>query len=176
MALTGTPQAAPFPTSETLASSNYSGPYGRVFVDDSTGSEYMLVDCQEAFTVGEVVVIDAAGAATAIDTASRGRVGVIVATVSGSDTAAWAQIYGPTSSSVLCSSGVTSVGALIANVTTDTGSFGELTSAAGNIVYGAHAIQAASTATSPVGPGGLGAFVLNRPFVMGVANTPVLTT
>jgi len=176
MALTGTPQAAPFPTSETLASSDYDGPYGRVFVDDSTGSEYMLVDCQEAFTVGEVVVINAAGAASAVTDSSRGRVGIIVATVSGSDTAAWAQIYGPTSSSVLCSSGVTSAGALIANVSTDTGSFGELTSSAGNVVYGAHSIQAASTATSPVGPGALGAFVLNRPYVMGVANSFTFTS
>jgi len=176
MGLTGAPAAAPFPASDTKPTSEYSGPFGRVFIDDATGSEYMLVDCQEAFTVGEVVVIDVAGLATAITDTSRGRVGIVVATVSGSDTAAYVQISGPTSSSVLCSSGVTTTGQVIANVSTETGSFGELSTTAGNVVYGAWAVTAPSTATSPVGPGALGAFVLNRPFVMGKDNAHTMTS
>lgn len=176
MGLSGPPQAAPFATSDTQATSVYVGPFGRVFVDDTNGREYMLVDCQEALSIGEVVVIDSAGAASAITSTSRGRVGVIAGTVSGSDTAAWAQIYGPTPAVVLCSSGVTSAGTIIANVSTDTGSFGEGTSTVGNLVYGIHSVAAASTATSPVGPGGLGTFVLNRPWVDGISNQFVQTT
>lgn len=175
MGISGPPQAGPFPVADTQATSVYAGPFGRVFVDDSSGAEFMLVDCQEAFTIGEVVVIDAAGAATAITNTSRGRVGVIAGTVGGSDTAAWAQIYGPVSS-VLCSSDVTTGGLLIANVSTDTGTVGEATSTVGNIVWSAYASGAATTATSPVGPGGLCSLVLNRPYVTAQANQFILTT
>lgn len=176
MGLSGAPVSAPFPTSETKATSEYVGPFGRVFIDDTNGRAYMLVDCQEALSAGEWVVIDASGAASALGSSSRGRVGMIAAAVSGSDTAAWAQIYGPTGAVGLCSSEVTSSGALIANVTTDTGTVGEETSTVGNIIFGAFSVAAASTATSPAGPGALGSFVLNYPFVRGVANQFTVTT
>lgn len=175
MGITGSPQVGPFATSDTQATSVYTGPFGRIFVDDSNGREYMLVDCQEAFTIGEVVVIDAAGAATALTNTSRGRVGVVAGTVGGSDTAAYVQISGPISS-VLCSSDVTTAGLLIANVSTDTGTVGEATSTVGNIIFGAWATGAATTATSPVGPGGLCSLVLNRPYVNAQANQYTLTT
>lgn len=139
---------APFATSETKATSEHAGPFGVRFIDpDNPSDSYMLVDCQESFAVGEIVCLDKDGLATPISATSVGQVGMIVATVSGSDTAAWAQVTGDLSSA-LCTSDVTTAAFLI-GVTTDVGAFGSLTSGEANVVYGGRAVSAASTATSP---------------------------
>ena len=149
--LSGPPISAPFPTSETQATSIYTGKFGIVMHDPANPRDkYMLVDCQESFIVGEVVVIDKDGLASQIGANSVGQVGVVVATVSGSDTAAWVQIAGECSNAVV-TSGVTTAGLLIAPATTDMGYLDILTTAGGNVVFGGRAITAASTATSPGG-------------------------
>lgn len=152
MARLGPPQTiAPFPTSETKTTTEYGGKVGLVFVDpDNPQDKYMLVDCQESFIVGEVVVIDKDGNASQITSTSLGQVGVIVATVSASDTVAYAQIAGELASAVV-TSGVTTAAFLIAPATTDMGYLDILTTAEANVVYGGRAITAASTATSPGG-------------------------
>lgn len=148
---------APFPTSETKTTTEYAGRLGCVFVDpDNPLNSYMLVDCQESFLVGEYVVIDGSGLASQITSTSVGQVGMIVATVSGSDTVAYAQVTGLFSNSIV-SSGVTTAAGLIAGPTTD-GGYLDVDTSGGNIVWGARAVTAASTATSPfAGIAGVGA-------------------
>lgn len=173
------PAIAPFPTSETQATSEFRGPFGQVFRDpDVPMNAYMLVNCQEAFVIGEVVVINAAGEASQITNNSFGTVGVIVATVSGSDTAAYAQVEGENASTIL-TSGVTTAGLLFAPATSDGGYLDILTSAEGNVVIGARCTVAPSTATTPFtsdtqasGTCGVGTvfFVRGGAFVTGVAN------
>lgn len=153
--LSGPPTAAPFPTSETRPTSEQLGPFGVVMHDPSNPRNgYMLVNCQEAFEVGEVVCIDQDGLATQIGSNSVGQVGMIVATVSGSDTAAWAQVTGELSNAIV-TSGVTTGLPLIAPATSDGGYLSFLTTGGGNVVQGGRAITAASTATSPTFGGGL---------------------
>lgn len=148
------PVVAPFPTSETKATSEYTGKFGIVFIDpDNPRNKYMLVDCQESFEVGEVVVIDGSGLATPASASSVGQVGVIVASVSGSDTAAYAQIAGLIEDA-FATSGVTTA-AFLQVITTGGGVFDILTSSEGNAVYGGRAVTAASTATSPTHGGAL---------------------
>lgn len=165
------PVVAPFPTSETKTTTEYTGKVGLVFHDpDNPRNKYMLVDCQESFIVGEVVVIDQDGNASQITSTSRGVVGVIVATVSASDTVAYAQIAGE-ASNALVTSGVTTAAMLMAPATTDGGYLDILTSTAANAVFGAVAVTAASTATSPAAGGALADLHLadGGAFVHGVA-------
>jgi hypothetical protein len=163
MARLGPPQTiAPFPTSETQSTTEYTGKFGVEFIDpDNPLDRYMLVDCQESFVVGEVVVIDKDGLASQIGSGSVGQVGMIVATVSGSDTAAYAQITGELSSAIV-TSGVTTAAFLIAPATTDGGYLDILTSAEANVVYGGRAVSAASTATSPTFGGALATLHFGR--------------
>lgn len=139
----------PFPTSETEPTSSFRGPFGQKFYDpDNPMNAYRLVDCQAAFVVGEIVVISNEGLASRITNSSIGEVGVIVATVSGSDTAAYAQVEGDNATAIL-TSGVTTAGFLIAPATSDGGYLDLLTSTEANVVYGARCTAAPSTATTP---------------------------
>lgn len=174
--LTGAPSAAPFPTSVVKTTSEHGGAgLGQRF-SDKDGNEFILVDCQEAMLAGEVVVIGPDWNASQITSTSRGRVGVVCAATSASDTYAFVQVYG-TFSGALCTSGVTSAGLLFAPVTTDAGAFDQGTTTTGNTIHGAWSRTAASTATSP------GGFVLaltdvqlNYPFVLGVADAILMTS
>jgi hypothetical protein len=163
MARLGPPRVvAPFATSETKSTTEYAGVAGVTFVDpDNPLNTYMLVDCQKAMQVGEVVVINGSGQASQAASTSVGLLGIIVATVAGSDTLAYAQISG-SNDSVIVTSGVTTAAGLVVAVTTDSShGYFDIDSSGGNIVFGARAISAASTATSPV-PGGALATVLMR--------------
>jgi len=169
--LSGFPQVAPFPTSEFKTTSEYGGAgLGQLF-QDSAGAIFMLVDCQEAFVAGEIVVINADFQATQATTASRGAVGVLMSAPTTSDTYAWAQVYGSCAIAI-CASGVTSAGQLVLPVTSDVGYFGEGTSAAGAIVFGAISRSACNTATTPGGwgsaPIGLATIQLMFPYVNGL--------
>ena len=158
MARLGPPlTVAPFATSETQTTTEYAGKFGVIFIDpDNPLNRYMLVDCQESFVVGEIVVINGSGQASQATSTSVGQLGMIVATVSGSDTAAYAQITGLWSSAVV-SSNVTTAAGLIVPATSD-GGYLDVDTSGGNIVWGARAITAASTATSPfAGISGVGA-------------------
>jgi hypothetical protein len=147
--LSAQPLAAPFPTSETFATSEYRGPFGAVYYDGQNPQDaYMLVNCQESFAIGESVVIDESGLASQIGSTSYGQYGIIVATVSGSDTAAWAQIEGQ-NDSVILTSGCTTATLLFAPATTDAGYLDFVTSAEGNIVRRVRVITAPSTSTTP---------------------------
>jgi len=153
--LSNSPTAAPFPTSETQATSIYLGTFGAVLMDPFNPQDrYMLVDCQESFVVGEIVAIDKDGLATQVGSASVGQLGMVVATVSGSDTAAWVQVTGEWSNAIVTSD-VTTAALLLAPATTDGGYLGILTSSGGNAVIGARAVTAPSTSTSPAFGGAL---------------------
>jgi hypothetical protein len=69
-------------------------PLGSRVVDPDTGFEYLTVDCQEAMTVGEWVVIDENGLATPLNAASKGRVGIITQAIGASDNYALALVVG----------------------------------------------------------------------------------
>lgn len=160
--LSPSPASAPFPTSETQGTSVYTGVFGTILMDpNNPQDQYMLVDCQESFVVGEIVVIDKDGLASQIGNASVGQVGMVVATVSGSDTAAWVQIAGELSNAIVTSD-VTTAALLLAPATTDGGYLGILTTAGGNTVIGGRAITAPSTATSPAFGGALTTLYIGR--------------
>jgi hypothetical protein len=92
--LTGTPMAAPFPTSEVVSTSQVNAPkLGQRYRDDA-GNEFMVVDFQQALVPGEFVVIDVANLASRLTATSHGKVGVVCATTSTSDTKGYVQIYG----------------------------------------------------------------------------------
>ena len=147
--LSAQPTVAPFETSETKATSEYAGPFGQVFYDPANPQNaYMLVNCQSAFVPGEAVVIDGSGNASRITSTSVGLVGFIAGTVSGSDTAAFAQVEGEVADAIL-TSGVTTAAFLIAPATTDGGYLDILTSGEANVVYGGRCTVAPSTATTP---------------------------
>ena len=163
--------AAPFATSEFRTTSEYGGAdLGRQWRDGS-GGVFMIVDCQEAFVAGEVVVINADFQASQITSTSRGAVGVIMSTPTASDTYAWAQVYGKNAIAI-CASGVTSAGELVIAATSDVGYFSEGTSGSANRVFGALSRSACSTATTPGGwgsaPIGLADVQLMFPYVLGL--------
>lgn len=163
--------AAPFPTSDFKTTSEYGGgDLGRMFRDGS-GNVFMIVDCQEAFVAGEVVVINAAYEASQATSTSRGVIGVIMSTPTASDTYAWAQVYGSCAIAI-CASGVTSAGELVLGATSDVGYFSEGTSAGGNRIFGALSRSACSTATTPGGwgsaPVGLATVQLMYPYALGL--------
>jgi hypothetical protein len=140
---------APFPTSETFATSEYRGPFGVAFNDpDSPQDVYMLVNFQESAVVGEFVVIDENGLATQVGSTSYGLLGIVKATVSGSDTAAWVQIEGENAEAIL-TSGCTTALLLFAPATTDAGYLDFVTSSDGNLASGVRVITAPSTSTTP---------------------------
>ena len=185
MALGPAVGSAPFPTSETQSTSEYTGVFGGVLQDPAAPlNRYMLVDCQEALVIGEIVCISAAGLASQITDSSVGIVGVIVAAVSGSDTAAWAQIGG-SSAVAIFDSDVTTACFLFAPATTEGGFLDIMTSTEANMVHGARCTVAPSTATTPftsasdasaiTGVGTL-TFALGGAFVYGLANNVGATT
>lgn len=178
-ALGGPPQAAPFPTSEFKTTSEYGGANLGQPHYDNAGGVYILVDCQEAFVAGEVVVINADFQASPATSTSRGAIGVLMSTPTTSDTYAWAQVYGSCAIAI-CASGVTSAGTLIVPATSDVGYFGEGTSTAANRVFGALSRSASNTATTPGGwgsaPVGLATVQLMTPYVNGLATDDGQTT
>lgn len=131
-------------------------------VDPDTGYEYILVDCQSSFLDGEWAVVDPDGLATQLASTSKGRVAIIVETVSASDTLSWALVVG-SYASTNTSSGVTTAADLIAG----TGTVDILTSTGGNIVWGAACTTAPSTATSPGLGGGVATVYVANPWVSG---------
>ncbi|HYE88048.1 MAG TPA: hypothetical protein VEA16_16915 [Vicinamibacterales bacterium] len=135
----------------------YRLPVGVVVFNPDDGNEYRLVDCQASMAIGAWAVIDGNGLASALAATSKGRCGVIVETVGGSDTLSWALVAG-TSSSVQFTSNVTTAcylkaGAAIADI---------LDSDGGNIIWGATCTAAPSSAND------LGTGYLDHPWVTGV--------
>ena len=145
---TGT--AAPFPTSETVGTSVADPKLGSRWIDGE-GNEYIVVDCQQAFVAGEFVFIDSAHAATRLaGGGTNGRVGVIVAAVSASDTKAYAQIYGLYAGAVGSSGVATSLPIGPASGSSDIGAVGPAPSSAEGVavIQGAYAVTATDSATT----------------------------
>lgn len=135
----------------------YTLPVGSRAMDPNTGYEYMLVDCQQAFSIGEIVVIDGVGAAIPITATAKGRVGIIVEAIAASDTWAWALINGQ--ASALLTSDVTTACYLVGGTS---GLADILTSTGGNIIYGLTCNAAPSSATD------LGTVQISDAFATGV--------
>lgn len=148
-----TGNASPFPTSETVGTSVADPKLGSQWIDGSD-NVYVVVDCQSSFVAGEFVFIDSAHLASRIGQqfATSGRVGVIVAAVSASDTKAYAQIYGLYEGAA-GSSNVTSAGYLALTTTSEIGAAGAANSSsdtAAIAIHGAYVVTApASDTTSP---------------------------
>ena len=165
--LAGT-NASEFPTSEVRSSNTQV--LGSLHVDES-GNVYMWVDFQESMIAGEVVVVLGDGNFTAsqVTSASKGMIGIVVATVSASDRFGYVQVYGRHANAIMTSE-VTSSGHLVITATTDEGHFDEgATSDAQLLVHGAWATGASTTTTTAPGSAttGLGAVWLNFPYVDG---------
>lgn len=69
-------------------------PIGSEWTDPDTGYVYCLVDSGQAYVAGTWVSISPAGAATILDSTSKGRVGVIVEAPGSSDRLCWAIVKG----------------------------------------------------------------------------------
>jgi hypothetical protein len=148
--LSGYGVGATMPTSETIGTSVADPKLGTRWVDKS-GNEYIVVDCQQAFVAGEFVFIDHAHAATRLtDTIRFGRVGVIVAAVSASDTKAYAQIYGLYEGAAGSSGVATSLPIGPATGSSDIGAVGPAPSSAEGVavIQGAYAVTATDSATT----------------------------
>jgi hypothetical protein len=148
--LTGYGQAAAMPTSETVGTSVASPALGSRWVD-SSGNEYIVVDCQQAFVAGEFVFVDSAHLATRMnDTLVSARVAVIVAAVSGSDTKAYAQIYGLYAGAVGSSTVATCLPLGIQAGSSDIGAATGIPSSneEGVVIHGAYAVTATDSATT----------------------------
>jgi hypothetical protein len=138
------PTAAPFATSETVGTSLADPRLGTRW-KDADGNEYVIVDCQQAFVAGEWVYIDHNNLATRLtDSGVNGRVGVITAAVSGSDTKAYAQIYGLYSGAAGTSAVATSFFLGVPTGTSDIGVVGKVATseAVGVVINGAYAVSA----------------------------------
>jgi hypothetical protein len=143
--------AAPFPSSETVGTSVADPALGSRWANAAGDKEYIVVDCQQAFVAGEFVYINSAHAATRLtDTLTSGRVGVIVAAVSGSDTKAYAQIYGLYEGAVGSSNVATSLPIGPAVGSSDIGAVGHAPSSNEGtaVIQGAWAVTATDSATT----------------------------
>lgn len=179
--LSGLAGAPPFPTSELVPTSVAVGTVGEL-AKDKDGNIYCLVDFQDATLgasgsgAGEVVVFNGNYEASKPTSTSRGRIGVVMANDRTSDKKGWVMVFGRYSGA-WATSGVTSAGLLFIPVTSDAGYFDEMTTTNANVVYGAWARSASSTATSPGGFSstvlGLIDVELNFPYVNAVANAIV---
>jgi hypothetical protein len=111
----------PGPTSEVSIASSSQPPkiaFGTT-AKDISGNEYVYVDFQTAFAIGELVYINPNGwTADEIAATTRGALGLVVSTVASSDLAGWVQIKGY-NAYMLCTSGLTTALAAMAAATTD---------------------------------------------------------
>lgn len=130
--------------------------------DPDTGYEYLLVDCASSFLAGEWCVVDPDGLASQLAASSKGRVAIIVETVSASDTLSWALVVGK-----YASTNTTSDVTTAADMVAGTGTADVLTSTGGNIIWGAACTVAPSTATSPGLGGGVATVYVQNPWVSG---------
>lgn len=149
--LTGNPGTLP----------DYVLPVGGTRVDPDTGNEYALVDCQAAMAIGSWVVITGAGLASALASTSKGRVGVVVETVGGSDTLSWVLVAGTFASAQFTSDVTTAceliAGAAIADILTSTG---------GNVIERATCISAPTSTTTDYGT-----VYMDHPWVSGIVKS-----
>lgn len=182
MGLTGQgPIGAAMALTDTVGTSVADPRVGNRFKDND-GNEYVVVDCQQAFVAGEWVYIDHNHLATRLtDSAVNSRAGIIVAAVSGSDTKAFAQIYGLYSGAAGTSNVATSKYLDVPTGTSDLGVVGgkATSDGVGVLIQGAYAVTAPDSgatsayATSFVSAGSsVTTFIgfqvwLNYPYVVG---------
>ena len=135
--------ASPFPSSETVGTSIPDPKVGSRWFDGSN-NEYVVVDCQHAFVAGEWVTIDHDHLASRLALDTPGRVGIVVAAVSASDTKAYVQIYGLYEGAAGTSNVATSKYMGIPSGTSDIGvATGYASSDAGGIpIFNAYAVTA----------------------------------
>lgn len=146
---------------------------------DTNGYEYIYVDFQQPFIAGELVVYDESYAATNLTATAVGPVGVVMGTVSASDRFGWVMIRG-TATSVVGTSSIADGGGLMGGASTSAGwaDAYAYTSDAGNVIFGAFARSAGTSATSFVVGSGttMGStftMQLHYPYVVGVSLTMI---
>jgi len=172
--LTQRPMA--FHGATSIVDSTQHPPLGTIGTD-TNGYEYIYVDFQAAFIIGELVAYDEDYLATFLTSTSIGPVGVVCGTVSASDRFGWAMIKGK-ATSVVGTSNITDGGLLMGGAgTTGAGLANAYLQAsdAGNIIYNAIARSAGTSATSfVVGDGSTQGSTftmqLNYPFVLGLTH------
>lgn len=131
-------------------------------MDPNTGYIYQLVDCQAALFDGEWCGIDGTSLASSLAAGTKGRVGIVVETVSASDTLSWVLVEGTYASASFTSDVTTACVMKAATSQPDI-----LTSTDGNIIFSATCTVAPSTATTTV-LGGVGTAYIANPWCYGV--------
>ncbi|HUX00276.1 MAG TPA: hypothetical protein VMY35_04785 [Phycisphaerae bacterium] len=172
--LTQRPMA--FHGATSIVDSTQHPPLGATGVD-TNGYEYLYVDFQAPFIAGELVVLDENYLATFLTSTSVGAVGVVMGTVSASDRFGWVMVRGQ-ATSVVGTSNIADGGVIMgAAGTTGAGMAAAYNQAsdAGNIIYGAIARSAGTSATSfTVGDGSTQGSTftmqLHYPFVLGLTH------
>jgi hypothetical protein len=142
---------------------------------DTDGNEYVYLDYQEAVVGGEFVSFDSAFAAVQLTSTALGWVGIVMKSASASDHFGWAMVRG-VHDTALVSSG-SSVGPVIATVTTDIGNISTAPAGtAGVAVFGIALTESPDTCASTGVTGGAGTSLsglatvyLNYPFINGAA-------
>lgn len=155
-------------------------PLGSTVVDPDTGYEYITVDCQEAMTLGEWVVIDKDGLATALNETSIGRVGIITQAVGASDNYALALVVGKFAGAMISSlsslapaAWLAAAGAVSGVVQILPGATSALATVSGtgpgeNLVFGAlYVAETTSGVSSGTALAGI-TVILNNPYVQGL--------
>jgi hypothetical protein len=139
-------------------------PIGSRFVDPDSGYEYLLCDSPNAtLAVGDWVAISAAGAASALAVASRGRVGVVVEAPGASDRLFWVAVVGSFSAQMHAS--VTSATHLVTGVLM--AAPGTTCELGGYVIAGASVTAAPTTGILTTGLY-YATVVLSNPYVQGV--------
>lgn len=137
-------------------------PIGSRFVDPNTGYEYLLVSSAAAHDIGDVVYLTAAHVSTALAVVCKGRVGVVVETVSAASKLHWVCVVGTVYAQITTA---TTAGAIVTGVK---GFAVGTTCDLGGFVVNGVVLQAA--ATTGIYTTGLtyAKVTLNNPWVSGV--------
>lgn len=164
----------------TNALPDFPMPLGSTVVDPDTGYEYVVVDVSEAMVVGEWVVISADGAASPLNAASIGRVGIITQTIGASDTLALALVAGKYAGALISSlsslappawiAAAGAVSGVVQTVPSGTSALATVsdTGPGENLVFGAIFVAETTSAVSSGSSLGLVTVILNNPYVQGL--------
>lgn len=139
---------------------------------DVAGNEYVYVDFQEACIAGEWVVFNHLYAASQLTSTAAGFVGIVAGTVSASDRFGWVMVRGIHTGAWVTSG--TSVGPLVAIVTTDMGHISNAAAGTGGIaVWGVALLSqpdtCATTGVAGTSLAGPATVILSYPVINGGA-------
>ena len=167
----------PHPTSGSVVASSSAPPLVPFGTEaaDAAGNRYLYVDFGQALAIGELCGINESWLATELLTTSRGRVGVVVSTISSSDYGGWVQVFG-TCDKLLAASNTltTALGVAPSTSTTDGYAVGVVgTSDQEANIQGLTVVSTSTSGTSPTSAHRYSRCVLNYPWYQNPTSTGV---